>query len=113
MERCVLRFDLRDDMPIKIVCKLKDSPYKVTEKPSRYWIKVKNAQYSQSEGAGVVRAETVLGEREKQRQTRDIDSSDIAPIISSEDLSTGASAGSSVTSLFETNKFCGTLRRSL
>lgn len=25
-----------------IVCKRKDSPYKVTEKPSRYWIKVKN-----------------------------------------------------------------------
>jgi len=23
-----------------IVCKRKDSPYKVTEKPSRYWIKV-------------------------------------------------------------------------
>ena len=33
-----------------IVCKRKDSPYKVTEKPSRYWIKVKNARYSQSEG---------------------------------------------------------------
>ena len=26
-----------------IVCKRKDSPYKVTEKPSRYWIKVKNS----------------------------------------------------------------------
>jgi bifunctional non-homologous end joining protein LigD len=25
----------------------KDSPYKVTEKPSRYWIKVKNSRYSQ------------------------------------------------------------------
>ena len=24
------------------VCKRKDSPYKVTEKPSRYWIKMKN-----------------------------------------------------------------------
>ena len=33
-----------------IVCKRKDSPYKVTEKPSRYWIKVKNARYSQLEG---------------------------------------------------------------
>jgi bifunctional non-homologous end joining protein LigD len=33
-----------------IVCKRKDSPYKVTEKPSRYWIKVKNARYSQTEG---------------------------------------------------------------
>jgi ATP-dependent DNA ligase len=32
-----------------IVCKMKDSPYKVTEKPSRYWIKVKNARYSQLE----------------------------------------------------------------
>jgi hypothetical protein len=33
-----------------IVCKQKDSPYKVTEKPSRYWIKVKNPRYSQLEG---------------------------------------------------------------
>ena len=33
-----------------IVCKRKDSPYKVTEKPSRYWIKVKNPRYSQLEG---------------------------------------------------------------
>jgi ATP-dependent DNA ligase len=33
-----------------IVCKRKDSPYKVTEKPSLYWIKVKNSQYSQLEG---------------------------------------------------------------
>jgi len=32
-----------------IVCKRKDSPYKVTEKPSR-WIKVKNSKYSQFEG---------------------------------------------------------------
>jgi bifunctional non-homologous end joining protein LigD len=32
-----------------IVCKRKDSPYKVTEKPSRYWIKVKNPKYSQLE----------------------------------------------------------------
>jgi ATP-dependent DNA ligase len=31
-------------------CKRKDSPYKVTEKPSRYWIKVKNSRYSQLEG---------------------------------------------------------------
>jgi bifunctional non-homologous end joining protein LigD len=30
-----------------IVCKRKDSPYKVTEKPSRHWIKVKNSRYSQ------------------------------------------------------------------
>ena len=33
-----------------IVCKRKDSPYKVTEKPSRYWINVKNSRYSQLEG---------------------------------------------------------------
>jgi ATP-dependent DNA ligase len=28
-----------------IVAKRKDSPYKVTEKPSRHWIKVKNSRY--------------------------------------------------------------------
>jgi ATP-dependent DNA ligase len=33
-----------------IVCKRKDSPYKVTEMPSRHWIKVKNPKYSQLEG---------------------------------------------------------------
>ena len=33
-----------------IVCKRKDSPYKVSEKPSRSWVKVKNARYSQLEG---------------------------------------------------------------
>src|SRR5262249_55898617 len=33
-----------------IVCKRKDSPYKATEKPSRYWIKVKNSRYSQLAG---------------------------------------------------------------
>jgi ATP-dependent DNA ligase len=33
-----------------ILCKRKDSPYKVTERPSRYWIEVKNPRYSQSEG---------------------------------------------------------------
>jgi ATP-dependent DNA ligase len=33
-----------------IVCKRKDSPYKVTEKPSQYWIKMKNPKYSQLEG---------------------------------------------------------------
>ena len=31
-----------------IVCKRKDSPYRVTERPSRYWIKVKNSRYSPS-----------------------------------------------------------------
>jgi len=33
-----------------IVCKRKDSPYKVTERPSPHWIKVKNPSYSQYEG---------------------------------------------------------------
>jgi bifunctional non-homologous end joining protein LigD len=33
-----------------IVCKRKDSSYKVTKKPSRHWIKVKNPRYSQLEG---------------------------------------------------------------
>jgi len=33
-----------------IVAKRKDSPYKVTDQPSRHWIKVKNSQYSQLEG---------------------------------------------------------------
>jgi len=33
-----------------IVCKQKDSPCKVTEKSSRYWIKIKNSRYSQLEG---------------------------------------------------------------
>jgi bifunctional non-homologous end joining protein LigD len=33
-----------------IVCKRKDSPYKATDQPSRYWIKVKNSLYSQLEG---------------------------------------------------------------
>src|SRR5213594_1243425 len=33
-----------------MVAKRKDSPYKVTEKASPYWIKVKNPTYSQAEG---------------------------------------------------------------
>jgi bifunctional non-homologous end joining protein LigD len=33
-----------------MVCKRKNSPYRVTEKPSPYWIKVKNRRYSQAEG---------------------------------------------------------------
>ena len=33
-----------------IVCKRKDSPHKVTEKPSRHWIKVKNSRYGLLEG---------------------------------------------------------------
>jgi len=41
----IVRMDLEG-----IVCKRKDSPYKVTEQPSRYSIKVKNLNYSQLEG---------------------------------------------------------------
>jgi bifunctional non-homologous end joining protein LigD len=33
-----------------MVCKRKSSPYRVTEKPSACWIKIKNPRYSQSEG---------------------------------------------------------------
>jgi ATP-dependent DNA ligase len=33
-----------------MVCKRKDSPYRVTEKPSPHWIKVKNPNYGQLEG---------------------------------------------------------------
>ena len=33
-----------------MVCKLKNSPYRVTEKPSPHWIKVNNPSYSQAEG---------------------------------------------------------------
>jgi bifunctional non-homologous end joining protein LigD len=33
-----------------IVAKRKSSPYRATEKPSPYWIKVKNPRYSQAEG---------------------------------------------------------------
>ncbi len=33
-----------------IVAKRKDSPYRATEKPSPYWIKIKNRHYSQAEG---------------------------------------------------------------
>jgi hypothetical protein len=33
-----------------MVCKRKASPYEVTEKPSPYWIKVKNPKYGQLEG---------------------------------------------------------------
>jgi ATP-dependent DNA ligase len=33
-----------------IACKRKNSPYKVTEKPSPHWIKVKNRRYSELEG---------------------------------------------------------------
>src|SRR5437879_550026 len=30
-----------------MVCKRKSSPYRATEKPSPYWVKVKNRRYSQ------------------------------------------------------------------
>lgn len=33
-----------------MVCKRKSSPYRINEKPSAYWIKVKNPSYSQAEG---------------------------------------------------------------
>src|SRR5205809_4446718 len=32
-----------------MVCKSKSSPYRATEKPSPYWMKIKNRQYSQPE----------------------------------------------------------------
>ena len=32
------------------LCKQKDSPYRTTEQPSRYRIKMKNSHYSQLEG---------------------------------------------------------------
>jgi len=41
----IVRMDLEG-----MVCKQRNSPYKVTEKPSRYWITVKNSRYSQLEG---------------------------------------------------------------
>ena len=41
----IVRMDLEG-----MVCKQRNSPYKVTEKPSRYWIKVKNSRYSQLQG---------------------------------------------------------------
>jgi bifunctional non-homologous end joining protein LigD len=53
----VLKMDLEG-----IVCKRKDSPYKVTEKPSRYWIKVKNPRYSQLEGRQELFGETVTSQ---------------------------------------------------
>jgi ATP-dependent DNA ligase len=33
-----------------MVCKRKNSPYRAIEKPSPYWIKVKNRRYGQLEG---------------------------------------------------------------
>jgi len=41
----VVRMDLEG-----FVCKRKDSPYYVTERPSQHWIKVKNPRYSQAPG---------------------------------------------------------------
>jgi hypothetical protein len=53
-----------------IVCKRKDSPYKVTEKPSRYWTKVRNSRYSQFGGAGgVVRAPLISISSNESRST--------------------------------------------
>ena len=46
-----LLFEQITAMDLEIsLCKRKDSPYKVTEKPLRNWIKVKNSRYSQLEG---------------------------------------------------------------
>jgi len=39
-----------------IVCKRKDSPYKVTEKPSPHWIKIKNPKYPQADEPNTPRA---------------------------------------------------------
>jgi ATP-dependent DNA ligase len=51
MVQVTLLFDEIVKMDLEgIVCKRKDSPYKVTERPSSYWIKVKNARYAQLEG---------------------------------------------------------------
>src|SRR5262249_24082047 len=63
----VVRLDLEG-----IVCKRKDSPYKVTEKPSRCWIKVKNSRYSQLEGREELfeRSRHVLGECRNRRLGR-------------------------------------------
>ena len=36
--------------PEGIVCKRKDSQYKATERPSRYWIKGEEPRYTQLEG---------------------------------------------------------------
>jgi len=33
-----------------IVCKRKDAPYKVTDKPSPHWIQIRNDRYSQAQG---------------------------------------------------------------
>jgi bifunctional non-homologous end joining protein LigD len=41
----IVRMDLEG-----MVCKQKHSPYRATEKPSPYWIKVKNPRYSQATG---------------------------------------------------------------
>jgi hypothetical protein len=35
-----------------IVSKRKQSQYRATEKPSPYWVKIKNPRYSQAEGRG-------------------------------------------------------------
>jgi hypothetical protein len=45
----------------RIVCKRKNLPYRVTEKPSPYWIEVKNPRYSQAEGSGGIVRVTLAG----------------------------------------------------
>ena len=46
----IVRMDLEG-----VVCKRKDSPYKVTERPSHHWITVRNAHYNQLQAAEGVR----------------------------------------------------------
>jgi ATP-dependent DNA ligase len=47
-----------------IVAKRKDSQYRATEKPSPYWIKIKNRKYSQAE-----RRDELFDTRESRRLT--------------------------------------------
>jgi ATP-dependent DNA ligase len=46
-----------------MVCKRKDSPYRGTDEPSHYWIKVKNPRYSQLEGREELFERAVSGRR--------------------------------------------------
>jgi ATP-dependent DNA ligase len=45
----ILKMDLEE-----MVCKRKNSPYRVTEKPSRYWIRVKNPLQPSGRAGGIV-----------------------------------------------------------
>jgi ATP-dependent DNA ligase len=50
-----------------IVAKRKDSLYRATEKPSPYWVKIKNPRYSQAEGREELfdPAHTTVGARQR------------------------------------------------